>query len=86
MSLFRYTRFGRERGPRIGSSLSGALAGAAIGGLAGLGACAWWLTGPPWLFPGDTIAAGALLVGWIGWRYGRDAVAAAREFGLDFPW
>ncbi|MFH5804536.1 hypothetical protein [Alienimonas sp. DA493] len=79
MPLFRYTRFGREHGPRIEASLSGAVTGAILGGLAGLGVCAWWLTGPPPLFPGDTILGGALLVGWIGWRWGKPAVARVRD-------
>ncbi len=49
--------------------LKGLLFGGLIGGLAGLGVCVWLISGTL-LFPGDTILAGALICGVLGFLYG----------------
>ncbi len=49
--------------------LKGLLVGGLLGGLAGLGVCMWLINGTL-LFPGDTILAGALICGVLGFLYG----------------
>ena len=54
---------------RLREGVAGALWGAFIGGLAGLGVCVWVLTGTPF-FPGDTILIGTAACGTLGFVIG----------------
>ena len=60
------------------NALTGALLGALIGGGLGLGACIWIIEGTL-LFPGDTIIAGALICGTLGFFFGEDFIEWLKE-------
>jgi hypothetical protein len=47
----------------------GLLYGGLMGGMMGLGVCMYLIEGT-WLFPGDTIAIGALVCGILGFLFG----------------
>ncbi len=65
-------------------SLSGLLLGALIGGLLGL--AVWTLIiGKPVWFPGDTIVAGALICGTLGYVVGEDFIEWLKE-NWWWPW
>ena len=55
---------------QISDALKGAVYGAALGGLGGLGACMWLIPDDLSLFPGDTILIGAIICGFLGFIFG----------------
>ena len=75
------------RRDRTFDALYGGAVGAVLGVLGGWGLCAWVMTGPPLLFTGDTVLAGAVIFGGIGWKIGarslRDELGDALE---HLPW
>jgi hypothetical protein len=56
----------------------GALWGVLIGGLGGLGVCIWLIDDPPF-FPGDTIAIGACICGFLGFFIGEPFLEWMKE-------
>jgi hypothetical protein len=62
----------------------GLIVGACFGALAGFGYYIW-LIEKLWLFPGDPIAAGALLFAVVGFIYGDQLGEAIKDFGPEFP-
>jgi hypothetical protein len=61
------------------SATKGALIGAGIGGLGGLGACLWFIPDEWNLFPGDTILAGAVIFGTLGFAFGESFIDWLKE-------
>lgn len=54
----------------LSSAGKGLLIGAGLGSAAGLGACMWILPDELSRFPGDTILAGAVICGVLGYIFG----------------
>ena len=54
----------------MSSTAKGVFIGGSLGSSAGLGACMWLIPDDWTLFPGDTMLAGALICGMLGYVYG----------------
>lgn len=67
-----------ENESHLGNVITGALVGALIGGGIGLGACILIFDEPP-LFTGDTVLAGALLCGTLGFFLGEGFIEWLKE-------
>jgi len=64
---------------RLRDGMTGAFGGAVIGGLGGLGVCTW-IIDETILFPGDTIVAGSLICGALGFVFGEPFLDTLREY------
>ena len=67
----------------MSNALTGMFLGALIGGSLGLGLCVFVIDGTLW-FPGDTIVAGALICGTLGFVLGEDFIDWLKENWSSF--
>jgi hypothetical protein len=67
----------------MGDSTKGMLIGVVLGGLGGLGLCLWVIP-TTWLFPGDTMLAGAIFWGAVGLFWGDDFIEWFKEHWRRF--